>query len=101
MWGKTQLRWIPIVLGDDNISRLHPVDQGKVHAVSSLVKDQCLGTLPLDAVRCVTEDFHWHAVGPANSHRQVNHRATICINQNRWHCIPLQPPLMGSVFLLL
>ena len=40
----------PIVLGDDNISRLHPVDQGKVHAVSALVKDQRLSTLPLDAI---------------------------------------------------
>ena len=45
----------PIVLGDDNISRLHPVDQGKVHAVGALVKDQRLGTLPLDAMGCIAK----------------------------------------------
>lgn len=36
----------PIVLGDDNISRLHPVDQGKVHAVGALIKDQRLSSPP-------------------------------------------------------
>src|SRR5699024_9738722 len=52
----------PIVLGDDNISRLHPVDQGKVHAVNSLVKDQRFSTLPLDAVGCIAQDLHRYAV---------------------------------------
>ena len=75
----------PIVLGDDNISRLHPVDQGKVHAVSSLVKDQRLSILPLDAMGRITEDSHRYAMDPANSHRQVHHRAAVCVNQNRWH----------------
>ena len=75
----------PIVLGDDNIPRLHPVDQGKVHAVSSLVKDQRLSTLPFDAMGRITEDSHRHTMDPANSHRQVHHRAAVCVNQNRWH----------------
>ena len=84
----------PIVLGDDNITRLHPVDQGKVHAVNSLVKDQRFSTLPLDAMGRVTEDFHWYAIDPANSHRQVHHRAAVCVNQNRWHPDSLSVPLL-------
>lgn len=39
-----------VVLGNDDISRYDPIDQGKVHAVGALVKDQRLGALPLDAV---------------------------------------------------
>ncbi len=47
----------PIVLGDDNISWLHPVDQGKIHAVSALVKDQRLGTLLLGAMGLYHKGF--------------------------------------------
>ena len=73
-----------IVLGDDNISRCDPVDQCKVHAVGALVKDQCFGTLPCDAVGCIAQNFYRHTVRPAVSHRQVHHRAAVCINQNGW-----------------
>ena len=46
-----------IVLGDDNISRCDPIDQGKIHAVSSLVKDQRLGTLLLGAMGLYHKGF--------------------------------------------
>lgn len=36
-----------IILGDDRISRLHPVYQGIVHAVGSLVKYKGLRPIPL------------------------------------------------------
>lgn len=87
-----------IVLGDDNISRCDPVDQGKVHAVGALVKDQRLGTLTLDAVRCITEDFHRHIVGPADLHRQVHHRASVCVNQKRRHSCVLSAAVDRRLF---
>lgn len=30
----------------------------------------------------MAQDFHRHAVGPANLHRQVHHRATVCVNSS-------------------
>ena len=49
-FGKAHTRQ-PIVLRHDNIPRLHPADQRKVHAVSALVEYERLRTFPLDLVR--------------------------------------------------
>ena len=48
-----------VVLCHDKITRLYPVDQRKVHTVSTLVKYQRLRTLTLDLVRGVSQDDDW------------------------------------------
>ena len=40
----------PVVLRHNHISRLYPVDEGKIHAVRSFVEHQRLRTFPLDLV---------------------------------------------------
>ena len=60
--GKAHTRQ-PIVLCHDNIPRLYPVDQRKVHAVSPFIEHQCLRTFTLDLVSgpvAAQNDFNYN-----------------------------------------
>ena len=46
----------PVVLRYDNITRLYPVHQRKVHAVSSFIEHQRLRTFTFNLVRGVAQD---------------------------------------------
>ena len=71
-----------VVLRHDNISRLYPVDQCKVHTVSTLVKYQRLRTFPLDLVSCVAQNDDRNTELSCNLQSQINHGTAIGINQN-------------------
>ena len=74
-----------IVLCHDNIPRLYPVDQRKVHAVSTLVEYQCLRTLTFDLVRGFAQDDDGDTELLCNLQGQVNNRtAIVAIRKDRW-----------------
>ena len=77
--GKAHTRQ-PVVLCHDDIPRLYPVDEGKIHAVCSFVEHQRLRTFPFNLVSCVAQDDDRNAELFCNLQRQVDHWTAVCIN---------------------
>ena len=79
--GKAHTRQ-PVVLCHDNITRLYPVDEGKIYAVSPFIENKRLRTLPLDLVGGVAQDDDRNAEPLCDLQCQVDHRTAVGIDQN-------------------
>ena len=79
-----------VILRHNQVPGLHPVDECKIHTVSAFVKYQRLCPFSLDAMGCIAQNHNRHTFFPCAPQGQIDHRAAVCIDQNR-HVLILLP----------
>ena len=74
-----------VILRDDNIPRPYPVDECKIYAVGTFVKDQRIRAVPLDAVGGIAEDQHGDIMRLADPDREIDDRAAVGVYEYGEH----------------
>ena len=80
-----------VILRDDNIPRPYPVDECKIYAVGTFVKDQRIRAVPLDAVGGIAEDQHGNSARFADADREIDDRAAVSVYEYSGHFV--LPPI--------
>ena len=71
-----------VVLGDDEITLMDPVDQGKVYTVGSLIENQSFGTIPVEFVGGIAQQQAGNLELTAKTDGNIHHGAAVCIDQD-------------------